>query len=155
MDRDLIDINYKTENYTHVECVKLARLFYWYDTVWIAILARILMSNYMSLRQSRPIDECNEEFVCVFNTSVDEMSSARSEAEKLLAEQTEDALNEKIEREKFSRRQRFYREYADNQLARIIMSLCDVENRQNVVTSEQILTSRDELTSQAISIDQE
>ena len=121
-------MNKKTEDFSHEQCVKLAQLFYWYDTVWVAILARILMSNYMSLRQSRPIDECNEEFVCIFNTSVDEMSSSKSEAQKLLSEQSQDALNEKIEREKFSRRQRFYREYADNQLARIIMSLCEVEN---------------------------
>ena len=121
-------MNKKTEDFSHEQCVKLAQLFYWYDTVWVAILARILMSNYMSLRQSRPIDECNEEFVCIFNTSVDEMSSSKSEVQKLLSEQSQDVLNEKIEREKFSRRQRFYREYADNQLARIIMSLCEVES---------------------------
>ena len=124
MDRDLIDINYKTENYKHVECVKLARLFYWYDTVWIAILARILMSNYMSLRQSRPIDECNEEFVCVFNISVDEMSSAKSEAEKLLAEQTQDALNEKIEREDFMNVAGFFVKHSYNDIHRRKFHFC-------------------------------
>ena len=66
----------------------------------------------MCVLQTRPIGDCNEEFASVLTTKLGDVQETIVEEEI-----------EKRERAKIDRKKRFYKEYADNQLARIITSL--------------------------------
>ena len=66
----------------------------------------------MCVLQTRPIGDCNEEFASVLTTKLGDVQETIVEEEL-----------EKQERAKIDRKKRFYEEYADKQLARIVTSL--------------------------------
>ena len=66
----------------------------------------------MSYKQCRSIKQCNREFMCVLNSSMDAVQKTLAEEEI-----------ERTERFKADRKKRFYEEYANDQLTRIITSL--------------------------------
>jgi len=116
------------ENRTPIQIRRLiAESSIFYSLVQVTLTLRIGMTCYMNVKQSRPIEECNREFALVLSSSADSVKR------KNVA-----ALADRIEREKAERRHRFYREYADQELARIITSLISAAAQSS---SKQTLTS--------------
>ena len=74
-----------------------------YNLIWPLTLLHISFSCYLSIKQTRSIQECNEEFSAVLTDNVQN-----------LRRQSEKAYRDRVEREKVERRLRFYREYANN-----------------------------------------
>ena len=84
-------------------------VIYWF--LWASIFSRTIMTGYMNVKFSRSLEETNRRFVMVFN-------------EDMLAVQQRvlDSASERDEKRKAQRRQQFYKDYADQQLSRIIVS---------------------------------
>ena len=94
-------------------CKVLAGFSFVYESVVLCQVFRVCMSCYMAMKQSRKIEDCNKEFFMVMS----------HEAEENLRLKAKKDRQEMVEREKAKRRQRFYDEYAEDQLSRIITSL--------------------------------
>ena len=84
--------------------------YFVYTVLWIAFLFRLCLTSYMNVKQSQTKSSANRQFLMVFNQDEQEVGRAVQENE---------------EREKAQRRDKFYKEYADMQLSRIITSFLD------------------------------
>lgn len=61
---------FQTLDTTERECRQILAVQHLYLLIWVSMLVRISLSCYMILKQSRRIDQCNKEFMCVLNRSL-------------------------------------------------------------------------------------
>ena len=101
--------------YSLKDCRKVFAYEMIFMATWIIFYTRVLAGIYINVKQSRSIKDCNRELMSVLesNTLDNDPQDELITPEEL----------ERIERAKADRKLRFYKEYADEQLSRILTSL--------------------------------
>ena len=83
---------------TQQDCRLFLSDTFFYTVLWSSMFFRLCLTSYMNVKQSRSKGNANRQFLMVFNQTMNEVGRT---------------VKENDERDKASRRDKFYKEYAD------------------------------------------
>ena len=95
--------------------------FYW--MAWVCLLTRTCLTSYMNIKFSQSLEQTNRQFFMIFNADLRTVQKKLQEGEEI---------------RRAERLDKFYQDYANQQLTRIIMSFMNDESESAIASNSNV-----------------